>query len=343
VTGIAHRHIREVGSLRIMRREWLVAADDRTGAMEVAAELATADLPVIVTVAAAPASNGVVDLGTRLLSPDRAAAAVRALPRASWEAHKIDSTLRGNWADEIRARGRRTLIVPGWPAMGRTCEGGVVHVHGAPVAAIRDRLPEAVLLGGVDALAAWLASGDGVAAVDVADTAALRLVASVAAAADVLVAGPAGAIGAVFRARSDQPRLAEPPPLAAPITVVCGSATAVSREQVRRLRIARPDVRIEQPPPVDGELTPEVVRQLVAGLDVHSVGTLVVVGGDTTAALLGDRPRLVGGYAAPGMPWSVDEHGVGAVVVTKAGGFGGPDALVDLFSVDRAGPRTRRG
>jgi len=40
----------------------------------------------------------------------------------------------------------------------------------------------------------------------------------------------------------------------------------------------------------------------------------------------------VGGHAAPGMPWSLDEHGGGPLVVTKAGGFGGPDALVDLFT-----------
>ena len=51
--------------------------------------------------------------------------------------------------------------------------------------------------------------------------------------------------------------------------------------------------------------------------------TLVVIGGDTAAALLGDAPRMVGGFVAPGMPWSRDDDGGGPLVVTKAGGFGG--------------------
>jgi uncharacterized protein YgbK (DUF1537 family) len=309
----------------------LIAADDRTGALEVAAEVSRAGTPVTVTVGEPPTGEGVVDLGTRGLAFEQAVAAAAALPAAEWQGHKIDSTLRGNWAAELRARAVRTLIIPAWPAMGRTCHGGVVHVHGVSGAAVRDQLPEAALLAGLDALEGWLAAGDGIAAVDVSDTAALHHVAALAAGSDVLIAGPAGAIGAAFVARFGEGSVAVPPSLAAPVVVMCGSATAVSREQVDRLRRALPDVRVVDAPPAEGDLSPEVVRALAATADLEGVATLVVIGGDTAAAVLGGGPRMVGGYAAPGMPWSRDGHGGGPVVVSKAGGFGGPDALVDLL------------
>jgi uncharacterized protein YgbK (DUF1537 family) len=63
-----------------------------------------------------------------------------------------------------------------------------------------------------------------------------------------------------------------------------------------------------------------------------SFDTLLVIGGDTAAAVLGDEPRLVGGTVAPGMPWSLDADGGGPLVITKAGGFGDPDALARLLS-----------
>ena len=59
---------------------------------------------------------------------------------------------------------------------------------------------------------------------------------------------------------------------------------------------------------------------------------LVVVGGDTAAAVLGDEPMVVGGTLAPGVPWSRRADGSGPLVVTKAGGFGHPTTLVDLLA-----------
>ena len=74
-----------------------------------------------------------------------------------------------------------------------------------------------------------------------------------------------------------------------------------------------------------------IATQARARLDVGDVRTLVIIGGETAAVLLGDEPRLVAGYAAPGMPWSLDQAGGGPIVITKAGSFGGPDALVHLL------------
>ena len=57
------------------------------------------------------------------------------LPASARAAHKTDSTLRGNWADELAARSCEmpVLLVPSLPAMGRTCADGVVLDHGRPV------------------------------------------------------------------------------------------------------------------------------------------------------------------------------------------------------------------
>ena len=75
-------------------------------------------------------------------------------------------------------------------------------------------------------------------------------------------------------------------------------------------------------------LAADARRRLAAG----DVRTLVIVGGDTAAAVLGDHPMVAGGTVAPGVPWSRRADGAGPLVVTKAGGFGGPQTLVELLA-----------
>jgi uncharacterized protein YgbK (DUF1537 family) len=58
----------------------------------------------------------------------------------------------------------------------------------------------------------------------------------------------------------------------------------------------------------------------------------MIIGGDTAAAVLGAEPMVVGGTLAPGVPWSRRADGTGPLVVTKAGGFGHRDTLVDLLA-----------
>ena len=70
-----------------------------------------------------------------------------------------------------------------------------------------------------------------------------------------------------------------------------------------------------------------------AWLANHPFATLLIVGGDTAAEVLGDAAMIVGGTVAPGMPWCrvlAGGHPTGPLVVTKPGGFGGVDALVAL-------------
>ena len=134
----------------------------------------------MVPVGTPAAGSCVVDIATRALRADEAAAraaATEATP-SRWTAHKIDSTQRGQWAAELRSRhqvgGRRVVVLPAWPEHGRTCIGGVVHVHGAPLGNVLELMPGTVLVADAAALRGWL-PGDGPLAVcDIGDDAALK-------------------------------------------------------------------------------------------------------------------------------------------------------------------------
>src|SRR5690606_13078386 len=202
VVRVRHRRTVPVGGCapECGAMDLLVAADDRTGALETAAALADHGAgPVAVRVWPAtvpddePGGVAVIDLGTRALSVDEARRRAAGLPFDRPSAHKIDSTLRGNWAEELVARhettGAPVLLVPALPELGRTCVGGVVLVHGEPVhevvpgrAAGRHAessrpaellaaagATEVVELEDLDAVTAWLAKPHGIAVADAGD------------------------------------------------------------------------------------------------------------------------------------------------------------------------------
>ncbi|MCE9621527.1 MAG: hypothetical protein K8R99_04175 [Actinomycetia bacterium] len=319
-------------------REWLVAADDRTGAFEVAALFAQVVGPVTVTVGAAPDGSGVVDLGSRALvatEAARVAAAIDATP-STWVAHKMDSTLRGNWAAELRSRQRatrrRVVVLPGWPELGRTCVGGVVLVNGVAVGNVLEHLADADSLADAAAVHRWLEGDAAIAICDIPDTEAMHVAAQVLAGHDVLIAGPAGPLGAVFAASHRASTSASPAAIAGPVLVVCGSANPVAHDQLNRLRAARPDVEVVATDVPDGDLHARAVEALTVRARplMEQSRTVVIIGGDTVAALLGDTLRLIDGFAAAGMPFIRPQRD-GPLVITKAGGFGGPNALVDLL------------
>lgn len=313
----------------------MVAADDRTGAFEVAALFAQVVGPVTVTVGAAVAGSGVVDIGSRSLASGDAAeraAAIDSSPSA-WVAHKIDSTLRGNWVAELRARqratGRRVVLLPGWPEMGRTCARGVVHVDGHPIGNVLDHLADADLVADATELSAWLVGAGRIAVCDVPNSQAMHAAAAALLGHEVLLAGPAGSLGAAFAAARPPRPIRGAIAIEGPALVICGSANPISREQVLQLR----GVEVISTGTPDGELDPHAVSALAAQarlrIEQLRPRTVVIIGGETAAAVLGAAPRTVSGFAAPGMPMSLDDNG--PVVITKAGGFGGPDALVDLL------------
>jgi len=342
-------------------REWLVAADDRTGAFEVAAGLAEWCGPTVVAVRAPTDASCVVDLGSR--SVDRAAARSRAVAidavASRLTAHKIDSTLRGNWAHEVTARcqnsGRRLLVVAAWPEMGRTCVDGIVHVHGSPHDRLDRHIPGITVVD-PSTLVEWL-DGDGpTAAVDVADAESLERTAAVISGhpafdqGRLLLAAPAAPIAAVLgralalSAGSLDPG-GHPSPgsrrpegvLTGATLVVSGSATDVSAAQLAAVVRDRPDVEVFAPRPKPGPLHASVAREVVrrarARIAGGGVGAVVVVGGSTAALLLGDEPRLVHGMALAGLPWSTPVASGGPVVISKAGGFGTENTLVEAVDV----------
>jgi uncharacterized protein YgbK (DUF1537 family) len=57
--------------------------------------------------------------------------------------------------------------------------------------------------------------------------------------------------------------------------------------------------------------------------------SIVILGGDTAAAVLGNEPRRIGGTVGLGMPWTVEGD---TTIVTRPGGFGDEQSLVRLFS-----------
>jgi uncharacterized protein YgbK (DUF1537 family) len=351
----------------------LVAADDRTGALETAGACADAGCgPVPVTVGAAHPTDAfvvVVDLQTRHLSSTQAGERAAALvtPSGVRAAHKIDSTLRGNWASELvarqRATGARVLVAAALPELGRTCVGGVVLDRGVPVheghagtdarGAVRSSRPadhlraagsgEVVEIGSATGVAAWIstASAPSFAVCDAQDADDLAGIGRAWAQDDsLLLAGTSHSIAAAASAVVPMHVWSIAPPVEPPAVVVCGSLSPVARRQVAMLMAAEaPGVFVvasDEPTrrPVDDDLAAQVARELGArarslALEVEA-RTIVVIGGDTAAAVLGDGDVAVGGALVPGMAWLHDPGG--PLVLTRAGGFGAPDALVRLLA-----------
>lgn len=362
--------------------ELVVAADDRTGAFEVAGRLAEAgNGPVTVTAwphlrAGAPGTVVVVDLGSRHLSPADARARAAALPVDGPAGHKIDSTLRGNWADELagRATHRPVLLVPALPEFGRVCRGGEVLDHGRPVhegAAgsdvrrwvtcsrpadlLRAAGAERVVELPADRADAWLADPDGLAVVDAQDDAEIAGIVAAWRAAPrgaVVLAGTSAALG---RAHVGDRPSAAIPDRRGPVLAVCGSVHPMARAQLafaerrgtpvtaladeitaRQLAEHRALVLATEIPvgDVDEPMAVAAVAALARGVaDLRSrveLAAMVVVGGDTLAALLGDRSADVHGTVGPGTAWATlgDDP---LPIITRSGGFGSEAALDELL------------
>ena len=180
--------------------------------------------------------------------PRRGPSSVDAIDAARY-AHKIDSTLRGNWASELVARhaatGHPVLVVPAYPALGRTCVGGVVLDDGVPVhegaaghdvrAPISTSRPADLLraAGALDVvgchdltdLVDWLEVPGGIAVADAATDNDLGAIANRWVGVEgVLLAGTSAAIGAAGARLFDSEERNERPVVHGSVLVVCGSA-----------------------------------------------------------------------------------------------------------------------
>ena len=296
---------------------------------------------------------------------------VLAATASSVKVHKIDSTLRGNWPAEIQAAlgaGKRVLMVPAYPSAGRVCRDGVVSEHGVPVgrsahagdprSPVRTSRPAELLegaeeLASADHVATWLAGAGRVAVADAADDADVTTLVTMAAAhADVLLVGTAGVVGAAAQVMAAS-RSLSPRPLDATleprILVVNGSLHPVSRAQIDALLDAGAHM-VTMPSDIGAQpvvvLTSSSTRLGTAtdvaamlGSIAHDVlrrmraATVVLVGGDTAEAFIGDRVVRVAGSLDVGVAvGSVDIDGRTMTLVSKPGAFGGTNTLVDLMS-----------
>lgn len=269
---------------------------------------------------------------------------------------KIDSTLRGHVRAELSAlagvlRQRRPIFFcPAFPAQGRTVRGGRLAVNGQPgsddlrallaaaglpstsidLLTVRGRrLAEAVTDGWRIGARAFVFDAE-------RDTDLDRIarVGTTIKPRPVFV-GAAGLARAL--ARRFAPERKRPYPRAAPrpVLTAVGSANAVSVRQARALS------RSQVPGPADLLVQIQWSRTPVAS-DIAFVRRLgrrlarevpqahyVLTGGETARAVLtarGIRTLRLLGEVLPGIP--VGEAPDGTRVCTKAGGFGGDDALI---------------
>lgn len=347
-----------------------VTADDTTGALETAAACADAGWPAVVLApgGGVPATAGagpavwVRDLRSRHLPADEAASRVRSVVRSepALAAHKVDSTLRGRWAAELEAiaeAGRPVLLVPAFPAAGRACVDGTVMVDGIPVhrtqagsdprSPVTSSRPVEVLRAAVSArdaasAQAAFAGGARLVVADASTDADIDALVRVAAALPgTVVAGPAAVVAARVgpasgpgsgRRRSSCAGAL----LAGPLLVVSASrhpaalAQCEAAEAGGALVLRPPDgARVEDADRVLADLADRVLERLARE---PVIATVVAVGGDTAAAVIGDEPVTVTGTLGVGVAdGRVRLAGRTVRIVTKPGGFGAADAVSALF------------
>jgi uncharacterized protein YgbK (DUF1537 family) len=254
-----------------------------------------------------------VDLDTRAASAARAhdlfaAASASMAPHAPLFL-KIDSTLRGPIAAMIDAALtgsglRRAIVAPAFPEQGRVYIDGILQSTGA---SLRDVLGQVALR-----------------CLIVDDPTAVR------ADAHPLLVGSAG----LARHLAGPACVAPPHAKNGPVLVVAGSPTSVTRDQLERLPSG---VSVLRTPPSDdrdtGEAAAALARQAV---QQAPPGLLILCGGQTArlvcTALAVERIDLRG-EVLPGVPIGQLQGGAwdGVLVVTKAGGFGGPSTLLDVL------------
>ena len=357
----------------------VVVADDLTGAADSAALLTRLGRTSVLLDADSEWPDDdvlAVDTDSRhrdpVLAAARAAEATRRARRLGAQVvKKVDSTLRGHVAAELRAMtevyGEQVLLVvaPAFPATSRTTRGGVVHVDGERLAAHGSDGDVVALLGRGGLRATHLAQGDrlaerleqahadGFTAVVVDAETHDDLAAVVSAAGEVTVPVLLVGSGGLTRPMAGEADLAPiPSSPVGPTLVVVGSYSTASRTQrarlveagatpvlpgdAERLRAALhagPVVLSPDPEaPVvraDAERVARQIADTVAGV-LDDIGTLVATGGETARAVLteaGVSRLVVSGELEPGV---VRSHvpGLDLDVVTKAGGFGGPDTLL---------------
>ena len=346
-------------------------ADDLTGALDTAAELAALCGPVPVRWNASTAAGSLaLSSASRELGRDAAVAAVQALLPAlaggTLAYRKLDSLLRGNVAAELAAcwasgAWRHAVLAPAFPAQRRIARGGQV-LAGTPAggwAAVP--MPD------------WAAAGlhllpgrldaplpPGISWFDAEDDATLARIATLgrAAAGPVLWCGSGGLARALAGTAQVAPSLAlqgpvlglfgSDQPATARQLAACGPAAlriggAGDAARVGQLLAAQGVALVSLGLP-EGLGREDAARRIATGFAglLHALprpGTLLVAGGETLGAIcaaLGAEALLATGLVMPGVPRSRLQGGRwdGLEVISKSGAFGGETLWRDLLAAN---------
>ena len=329
-----------------------VIADDLTGALDASAPFAARGMATVVALgvdgleAALASGADIIGVSTdsREIAPDQARLAVARcitlLPEGLQIFKKIDSRLKGNVEAELDALSfRRALVIPAIPAFGRWVRGGRLGGFG-----VTEPIDIAARLG----RHASAASVPDISEQDDIDQALARN-------GDDLLVGARGLAEALARRLAPIAALPALPAITAPAICVIGSTDPITAEQINRLRqgapgltyIPAPDGAAPCPLPSLGMLSvlqatggdtaadPGTVAQRLgdALLRLHPpVGALLVISGGATAQVvlraLGINMLTLAGEALAGLPIA---GAGGFTIITKSGGFGAPDALLQLL------------
>ncbi len=314
----------------------LLIADDLTGACDAAVHFSSAE--VLIHREAQATRVVAISTESRDLMPAEIrrawASAAKEFPGAALIFQKIDSTLRGNTRVEIAAAMEafgcdEAVVCPAFPAQGRVVEGGWLRIHGAPEfvpidVAARLQLPcmDASSDHDLDGIVSGrLGTGR-----------------------RTLWVGSAGLASALAR-RLEKSR--EPRTMAVrrgPALFCIGSDHANTLRQQAALLAERPSVQLDSRELICSALArgqhvilriPRgcgTVHELIAGAPAVA---LVLSGGDTASlvcAAAGVRRIELCDEIVPGVPRGILRGGEfeGIPVVTKSGGFGDRDALIQV-------------
>jgi D-threonate/D-erythronate kinase len=237
---------------------------------------------------------------------------------------KIDSTLRGPIVGLVEgalvASGRsRAIVAPAFPEQGRHIRDGRLVVDGRVGANLSE------VLGHLNAVV-----------IDAEDTAPLRQVARASRNhPEWLLVGSAGLARQLAPSHVPiQPRTGGQ----GPILIVAGSPTSITREQIKRVSslsglvvLATPETDTRD----QGQAAAALAESVADWAREHTPRAAILTGGATAREVshgLGATSLRLVGELQPGIPLGTLEDGVwhGITVVTKAGGFGTPETLLDV-------------
>jgi uncharacterized protein YgbK (DUF1537 family) len=278
---------------------------------------------------------------------------------------KIDSTLRGNTGLEITAALEAfhcdaAVVCPAFPKTHRVVEGGFLRVTSEPDFVSIDVAARLQLQSGhacahtrPEGIAALLSAGARFVSVDAAcDTDLDRIAAAILPMGRrILWAGSAGLASALAHLLG-KPCAPPPAPVRTGAVLFCiGSDHPVTLAQQRALLAGRPSVLLQPEFATHesigralsggihallriprGLIAAEEVRERIAGVPAAA---LVLSGGDTASLVCraaGVRSISLCGEIVPGVPHGILRGGDfdGIPVATKSGGFGDPDAWIQV-------------